>query len=124
VSPSNQLTDSAPATPRELAHLLAAFAVTAVDQRRELTLARFAILVEAAIRPQLRRTLGEAAARIREWGTATMRTVGSSHPARDIALLGNQVDALTLHQLAYPDPDFDPEPALLALVAALIADRN
>ena len=111
---------AAPSTPQELAALLAEFTRAAAGPRRELTLARFAILTEAAIRPPLQRKLGEAAAEIRAWGTAWMRAVGSAHPLRDVSLLANQVDALTLHQLAYPDPAFDPEPSLTTLVTALV----
>jgi DNA-binding transcriptional regulator YbjK len=113
-----------PTTPRELAALLAAFTVTATRDRRELTLARFAILVEAAIRPRLRRKLGEAAAEVRSWATEWTRAVGSAHPERDMALLANHVDALTLHELANPAPTFDPEPSLVDLVTALVAARN
>lgn len=109
-----------PTTPQELASLLAAFTLTATGPRRELTLARFAILVEAAIRPQLQRKLGEAAAQIRTWSTERMRAVGSVNPLRDVSIMANQVDALTLHQLAYPDPAFDPEPSLTTLVTALV----
>ena len=43
-----------------------------------------------------------------------------STPQELAALLANQVDALTLHQLAYPDPAFDPEPSLTTLVTALV----
>ncbi|BCB75508.1 hypothetical protein GCM10022251_28730 [Phytohabitans flavus] len=88
-----------------------------------MTLARFAILVEAAIRPPLRRKLAEAAADVRAWGTGLMRAAGSADPERDVRYLGNQVEALTLHQLAYPDPDFDPGPSLAALVNALCEKR-
>jgi hypothetical protein len=49
-----------------------------------------------------------------------MRAVGSAHPLRDVSFLANQVDALTLHQLAYPDPAFDPEPSLITLITALV----
>lgn len=111
---------SDPGTPEELAAVLARWVVAAVGTHRELTLARFAILVEAAIRPPLRRTLAEAAARVRGWSTEWMRAAGSADPDRDVRLLGNQVEALTLHQLAYPDPGFDPGPPLRALVTALV----
>lgn len=111
---------AAPTTPQELAALLATFAVTATGPRRELTLARFAILVEAALRPKLQRKLGQAAAEIRAWGAELMRAVGSAHPQRDMSIMANHVDAVTLHQLAYPDPEFDPEPCLVSLATALV----
>jgi hypothetical protein len=49
-----------------------------------------------------------------------MRSVGSTNPMRDISYLANQVDALALHQLANPDEAFDPQPALVTLVTALV----
>jgi hypothetical protein len=109
-----------PRTPEALAAVLADWIVAAVGRHRELTLARFAILVEAAIRPPLRRKLAEAAAGVRGWSTEWMRAAGSADPGRDVRYLGNQVEALTLHQLAYPDPRFDPGPSLTALVTALV----
>jgi DNA-binding transcriptional regulator YbjK len=109
-----------PTTPQGLAALLAAFAVTATGPRRELTLARFAILVEAAIRPELQRKLREGAAEVRAWSTEWLRAVGSADPVRDAVFLGNHVEAMTLHQLAYPDPAFDPAPSLTTLVTVLI----
>ena len=109
-----------PRPPQELATLLAEFTRAATGPRRELTLARFAILTEAAIHPPLQRKLGEAAAEIRGWGTEWMRAAGSAHPLRDISFLANQVDALTLHQLAYPDPAFDLEPSLITLITTLV----
>jgi DNA-binding transcriptional regulator YbjK len=109
-----------PTTVQELAAVMARFVVTATTQRRELTLARFAILVEAAIQPRLRVPLREGAAEVRRWATAWLGAVGSSDPERDLGVLANQADALTLHQLANPDPDFDPEPALVALLTAVV----
>ena len=51
---------------------------------------------------------------------AWMRAVGSDNPARDLGFVGNYLDGLTLHQLAQPDPQFNPESALVALLTALI----
>jgi DNA-binding transcriptional regulator YbjK len=111
---------AAPRTPLELTAVLADWTVAAVGPQRELTIARFAILVEAAIRPSLRRKLAEAAAEVSAWATELMRAAGSVDPERDVRYLANQVEAMTLHQLAYPDPDFDPGPALAALVTAVV----
>ena len=90
--------------------MLAAFAVTATTTRREVTLARFALLVEAA-------------ADVSAWATGWLRSAGSARPARDAALLGAQVDAMTLHQLAYPDRGFDPLPARTEPADAVIDRR-
>jgi DNA-binding transcriptional regulator YbjK len=103
----------------DLASTLAAFALAAVNERRNVTLARFALMVEAANRPHLQRTLGAAAAEVSAWAFAVAAEAGSAHPERDAGLLGAQIDAMTLHQLAYPDPDFDPLPALTTLIDAL-----
>jgi len=113
---------AAPTTPQELAKVLAAWMQSATGARREVTLSRFALLVESAIRPSLQRKLREGAADVTAWATAWMRAVGSQNPERDVGLLANQVEAMTLHQLAYPDPAFDPEPRLIALVDALVAN--
>jgi len=110
-----------PSSAEELADLLAAFVVTATTDRRELTLARFALLVEAANRPHLQRALVAAAEDIGLWATSVMAAVGSPDPGPDASLIGGQVDVLTLRQLAYPDPDFDPAPALRTLITALLA---
>jgi hypothetical protein len=50
-----------------------------------------------------------------------MSGAGLPDAARDVPLLARQVDALTLHQLAHPDPGFDPERALLGLIEVLTA---
>src|SRR3954447_3719679 len=52
-----------PTTPQELAHLLVAAAKTATGPQRTLTLARYAILVEAGIRPSIRAQLLATGAR-------------------------------------------------------------
>jgi DNA-binding transcriptional regulator YbjK len=108
-----------PGSPAGLAEALATFAVTATTGRRDVTLARFALLVEAANRPHLQRKLGETAAGVTGWAVDWARAAGSRHPERDAALLGAQMDAMVLHQLAYPDPGFDPAAALTALIGAL-----
>lgn len=109
-----------PRTPHDLVGVLADWMLAAVGSRRDVTVARFAILVEASIRPPLRRKLRAAAADVTGWATELMRAAGSADPERDVRYLANQVEAMTLHQLAYPDPDFDPRPALGALVTALM----
>lgn len=112
-----------PATPRELVDLLAAWARTAVGERREVTAARFALLVEAATRPALGRVLAAGAGQVDAWARHWLTAVGSAHPDRDFQVLGGLVEAMTLHQLAYPDPAFDPAPLLRELVE-LLADTG
>ena len=49
-----------------------------------------------------------------------MRPVRSNRIA-EIGAVTGQVEALTLHQLAYTDPAFDPTSTLLELTTALVA---
>ncbi len=54
----------------------------------------------AANRPHLQRRLAGTAADVTAWAVHWLRAAGSADPRRDAALLGSQVDAMTLHQLA------------------------
>lgn len=109
-----------PTTPQELAKVLTAFAVGAVGPNRTVTLARYSILVEAAIHPALREQVSGPGHRIRGWATSFMRAVGSAHPERDARIVGAHIDGLVLHQLSNPDPRFDPTERISTLIEALI----
>ena len=109
-----------PTTPVELAQAMARFAHEATGPQRTLTLARYAILVEAALQPQLRAQLTATGARVTRYFTTWLRVVGSTDPERHTRIIGNHTVGLTLHQLAYPNPHFDPEPELTALIEALL----
>jgi AcrR family transcriptional regulator len=111
---------TAPRTPRELAHTLAAFAQDATGPNRALTLARYAILVEAGIHPPLRPRLAAAGARVNAWATTWFRLAGSPDPDRHAPMIMNHWTGIVLHQLALPDPAFDPYPQIEALVTTLI----
>jgi len=112
-----------PATPQELADAMAVLAREATGPHRTLTLARYAILVEAGIHPSLRKQLTATGARVDAYFTTWLRVTGSADPARDAPLLMNHWTGLVLHQLANPDPAFDPSEQLTALVAAVVAPR-
>jgi DNA-binding transcriptional regulator YbjK len=109
-----------PGSPTELARVMAEVAVDATHTNRTLTLCRYSMLVESARRPELRHQLMETGARINTWVTAWLRATGSSYPERDMHLLANYYTGLVLHELAIPDPAFDPFPRLDALLTALI----
>jgi DNA-binding transcriptional regulator YbjK len=109
-----------PVTPGQLARALAEFARAATGPNRTLTRARYAILVEAAIHPPLRAPLMATGARVNHWFGNWVRTAGSTDPGRDAPVIMNHWTGLVLHQLAGPDPAFDPLPQLTALVTALI----
>jgi AcrR family transcriptional regulator len=109
-----------PSTPVELARTLAEFARESVGPHRTLTLARYAILVEAGTHPALRAQLSASGARVNAWATNWVRIAGSTDPDRDAPLIMNYWTGVVLHELANPDPHFDPYPRLEALVTTLI----
>jgi DNA-binding transcriptional regulator YbjK len=113
----------APTTPEEMAKALAETAHEQVGPQRTLTLARYAILVEAANRPALRAQLTETGARVRRYFVNWMRIIGSTDPERDTPIVANYLTGLVLHQLSYPKPDFDPLGHLTALITTLVPRR-
>jgi DNA-binding transcriptional regulator YbjK len=109
-----------PTSPAELARALARYVRAQTTTHRSLTLARYAMLVVAARRPELRPRLLAGGARVNAWAAAWLRLVGSTDLDRDLPLLGNVVVGLVLGELAIPDPAFDPEPRLTALLETLV----
>ena len=112
-----------PTSPRELAQALAAFALDATGPNRVLTMARYAILLQAGVHPPLRAQLSATGARVNAWFTNWLRIAGSADPHRDAPIVMNHWTGLVLHQLANPDPAFDPSGQLTALVTAVISAR-
>jgi DNA-binding transcriptional regulator YbjK len=115
---------AAPTTPEELSRVLSAVVVDMTGPNRTLTLARYALLVEAAQRPALRARLGQAGARVNAWAANWLRTAGSDRPDLHAPILGNYITGLVLHQLAIPDPSFDPADRIHAAVSALLAPEE
>ncbi|HEU4346251.1 MAG TPA: TetR family transcriptional regulator [Actinoplanes sp.] len=109
-----------PTTPRELAEAMIVFAREATGTHRTLTLARYAILVEAANQPALRAQLLATGARVNAWFMNWLRVAGSTDPERDAPLLMNHGTGLILHQLAMPDPAFDPSEQLTNLISDVV----
>ena len=110
----------APRTLAALADALGVYVTESTRQHRTLTMARYAILVEAAHRPALRKHLLEGGNRVAQWTQNWLRAVGSLDPERDAGFLLNYASGLVLHELAVPAPAFDPRPRLLDLLAELI----
>lgn len=113
-----------PTTPKELAQALASFARDSVGPHRTLTLSRYAILVEAAHRPELRAQLLATGARVNAWFLGWLYTAGSADPERDLPIVANYVTGVVLHELANPDPHFDPTDHLITLIEGLARRRN
>jgi DNA-binding transcriptional regulator YbjK len=116
-----QLTQATfPSTASELAGTLAVLARVAAGPDRALVLTRYALLIEAAQHPDVRPRLAAGGQRVNERLRAWMRLVGSSDPDHDMHVVANYWTGLVLHQLALPDPRFDPTDHLTALLTSLI----
>ncbi|WP_432843081.1 TetR/AcrR family transcriptional regulator [Dactylosporangium sp. CA-092794] len=109
-----------PTGPEELAEVLTLAARLSTGPQRALTLSRYAILLESAIRPELRAQLLATGARVNAWATNWVRGSGSADPARDAPIIMNHWTGIVLHQLAMPDPAFDPSGQIRVLVTAVI----
>jgi AcrR family transcriptional regulator len=109
-----------PTTPHELAQALAIAAKTATGPLRTLTLARYAILVEAGIHPAIRAQLLATGARVNDWFMTWLRVAGSTDPERDAPIIMNHYTGVVLHELAIPDPGFDPTDQITTLVTTVI----
>jgi AcrR family transcriptional regulator len=108
-----------PATPAELGRAIAKWAIDATGVHRTLTLSRYAILVEAGNNAKIRHQLAETGSRVNAWFANWLRLIGSRDPGRDVHVLGNYITGLMLHQLAIPDPGFDPADTITALLESL-----
>ncbi|MEU8240796.1 TetR/AcrR family transcriptional regulator [Actinoplanes missouriensis] len=114
---------NAPRTPAELALVMKLFAHEATTTHRTLTLARYAILVESGIHPSLRAKLLAIGAGVNAWFIAWLRLAGSADPERHAPILMNHWTGVVLHELAIPDPAFDPSGQLMTLVTSVLAER-
>jgi DNA-binding transcriptional regulator YbjK len=115
---------TAPTTPAKLAETLVEVARAMAGRHRDLTLARYAILLEAANHPPLRHKLTDGGARVRAWVLNWMRIAGSTDPEREAPLIMNHFTGLLLHQLANPDPDFGPTAEITELVPRVIRPHH
>ena len=70
-----------PTSPGDLSGLLAGFVRTALGANREVTMARYVVLLEAAMQPTLRVAVARTASRVTASGINWMRAAGSSHPS-------------------------------------------
>ncbi|MEW2589542.1 TetR family transcriptional regulator C-terminal domain-containing protein [Micromonospora aurantiaca] len=86
------------------------------DRQRVVTLARYALFVEAAVRPDLRPAIEAARARLAGWGEPLLATLGSTDPPAHFRMLLALVDGLLSNQLTAPDDDVDPEAAVATLL--------
>ncbi|RKT57981.1 TetR/AcrR family transcriptional regulator [Saccharothrix australiensis] len=97
--------------------------VEELARERVLTLARHAVFVEAAVRPDLGRRIADAHRRIAGWAAPLVRALGSTDPPRDFRLLLAVVDGLLTNQLANPQPDFAPGDAVRTVLRGMLGLR-
>ncbi|GAA1776158.1 TetR/AcrR family transcriptional regulator [Luedemannella helvata] len=112
-----------PGTHEELIEALVDLARGQTGRHRTLALARYVILAEAAIHPPLRAALLAGGARVRAYFLNWLAVAGSVDPERDAPPIMNHFTGLVLHQLAAPDPAFDPTAEITALVTAVLRPR-
>ncbi|MEU8419623.1 TetR/AcrR family transcriptional regulator [Micromonospora sp. NPDC048835] len=108
-----------PTTAVELAAALAAYVHRALGPDRALTIARYGLFVEAAVRPKLQARLAEAADSIRMWGTEWLRVIGSTDPEGECAAILDYLEGLIFHQLTFPGPVDQLEAAITQTVGRL-----
>jgi AcrR family transcriptional regulator len=106
-----------------LVEALVGYVRYAVGPARVRTTARYALFLEAAsARPELRAALARSRAAVVGWGTRWIAALGSPDPAAHCRLVLDYLDGLILHEMAFPDPGFDPAPGLRALLSAFAPD--
>lgn len=114
---------TAPTTPTALAATLATMVDTLTGSLRTLTVARYALFMEAARDPALQPEMGRGAQRVATIGHAWLSAAGSADPAAHTALLLAHLDGVVVHRLAFPDTppgSHDVAAGLTTLLRALV----
>ncbi|WP_433789273.1 TetR/AcrR family transcriptional regulator [Actinoplanes sp. CA-252034] len=109
-----------PSDPGELAGALSAYVIRALGPDRAMTIARYGLFIEAALRPALQEHLATSAAELRRWATQWLRAIGSTDPERECTAVMDYLDGLILHQLAFPGPPDDLAAAIDRTVRSLV----
>ncbi len=107
------------ASPEGIATAFGAFVVRALGRDRVVTLARYALQIQAANSLGLRAFYSIGAGEVDSWAVDVVRRSGSRHPERDFGIMANYVTGLVFHELALPTPKFDPVERLRVLIDAL-----
>jgi DNA-binding transcriptional regulator YbjK len=85
------------------------------------TLARHALFVEVAQRPELRPEVERAHREIASWAVPLIAGLGSTDPRTDLAVLLALIDGLLANHLADPRRDFDPTAAVRRVLGGILA---
>ncbi|MEV0375060.1 TetR family transcriptional regulator [Streptomyces sp. NPDC050636] len=113
--------DADPSDQGELADALAAFVRHATGPARARTAARFALFLESSARPELRAPLARGRKAVLAWSAEWVRRFGSRAPERHSRILLDHLDGAVLHQLAFPDDDFDPTADIREVLSGLLS---
>ena len=106
----------APRTPEELAAALAAYVRRAVGPDRSVTIARYVLFVEAALRADVAQQMSETAREIRGWGAQWLVSIGAADPAGACELILDQIEGMILHSVIGGVAPADDLPERLARV--------
>jgi DNA-binding transcriptional regulator YbjK len=109
-----------PVDPRGFAQAAGRLVQNLSGDGRVLTLARYAIFIEAATQPPLQRQIAQAQQRLISWAVPLIAALGSAEPANHLRLLLSLIDGLLTNQLASPDPDFDPGTAIATMLRGML----
>ncbi|WP_255375859.1 hypothetical protein [Saccharomonospora sp. CUA-673] len=85
---------------------------------RVVTQARLAVFVEAGVNAALQQRINEAQQRLLAWGEPVAAALGLRERRSLLTLLA-VVEGLMVNQVANPDPEFDPESAIAAVLRGL-----
>ncbi|MFD1150205.1 TetR/AcrR family transcriptional regulator [Saccharothrix hoggarensis] len=96
--------------------------VRRLAEDRVMTLARHALFVEAAQRPELRGDVDRAQREIAGWALPLVAHLGAPDPPAALALLLAVIDGLLANHLANPDAHFDPTAAVRTVLRGILAD--
>ncbi|WP_405496511.1 TetR/AcrR family transcriptional regulator [Nocardia sp. NBC_00511] len=92
----------------------------ALGPGRNRTIARYTLFVEAAARPEFRAPIATGRAAVDSWITPWLQRLGSSEPAAHCGILLDHIDGMILHQITWPQAEFDPGPGIDALLTGLL----
>ena len=111
-----------PSTVDALADALATTVATLTGPLRPLTVARYALFLEATRDPALQADMARAADRVAAIGIQWLTTIGSPDPVAHTAIMMAHLDGVMLQQLAFPAAATagDTGPRLRALLQSLL----
>ncbi|AZM49820.1 TetR family transcriptional regulator [Streptomyces sp. WAC 06738] len=87
---------------------------------RHRTAARYALALEGIVRPEVREPLSRAREAMIELTSAWLAEAGSPVPREHCRILFDYLDGLIFHQVATPEPDFDPAPGIRTVLTAFL----